>query len=208
MYSSLLNFSQISDTAITSLGAVSGEVIIKAAIAIALVIPLIALTVVLIMRIGFLWIVIAASPFLILKEVFKIEALNKALDDIGFKFSNIISVIFAPVITVFALSISLIFLSTLIKSFTPTTPGATMSSALGTDIQQVPTTTADSQKVVVLNLFGLEFQNFTRGGGLDRFSRLIVNLVAVGLMRAILFAAIRANSLGRYVANKEGFNIK
>jgi hypothetical protein len=77
MYSSLLNFSQISDTSITSLGAVSGEVLIKAVIALALLIPLIALTVVLIIRVGFLWLVIAASPLLVLSEVFKIDAIKK-----------------------------------------------------------------------------------------------------------------------------------
>ena len=202
MYSSLLNFSQISDTSITSLGAVSGEVIIKAAIAIALLIPLIALTVVLIIRVGFLWLVIAISPFLILSEVFKIDAIKKWLDKAGLGLTNIVSVIFAPVITVFALSISLVFLSTLIKSFTPDNLGtdSTMSSALGTDIQQVPTDKADTQKVVVLKLFGLEFQNFTRWWSLDRFSWLIVNLVAVGLLRAVLFAAIRANKLGEQFA--------
>lgn len=202
MYSSLLNFSQISDTSITSLGAVSGEVIIKAAIAVALLIPLIALTVVLIMRVGFLRLVIAISPFLILNEVFKIDAIKKWLDKIGLSLTNIVSVIFAPVITVFALSISLVFLSTLIKSFTPATPttGTTINTALSPDIQQVPTDKADTQKVVVLKLFGLEFQNFTRWGSLDRFSWLIVNLVAVGLLRAVLFAAIRANSLGEKFA--------
>lgn len=70
MYSSLLNFAQISDTSITSLGAVSGEVIIKMVIALALLVPLLALAVVLIIRIGFLWLVIAASPIIILSEVF------------------------------------------------------------------------------------------------------------------------------------------
>jgi hypothetical protein len=39
----------------------------------------------------------------------------------------------------------------------------------------------------------LEFQNFDRGGNLDWFSRLIVNFMAVGLVRALLFAAIKAN---------------
>jgi hypothetical protein len=35
---------------------------------------------------------------------------------------------------------------------------------------------------------------------LDRFSWLIVNLVAVGLLWAVLFAAIKANSLGKQFA--------
>ncbi|MEI7562225.1 MAG: hypothetical protein WCJ39_00425 [bacterium] len=162
MYSSLLNFSQISDTSISSLGSVSGEVIIKAGIAVALLIPLLALTVVLIIRIGFLWLVIAVSPLLILSEVFKIKGIKDALDKIGLSLSNIVSVIFAPVITVFALSISLVFLSTLIKSFTPSTPNTSVNSALSPDISYVETSAPDSPKYVVNGLFGLQFQNFSR----------------------------------------------
>lgn len=35
---------------------------------------------------------------------------------------------------------------------------------------------------------------------MDRFSRLVINLVSVGLMRALVFAAIKANSLTKKTA--------
>lgn len=118
MYSSLLNFAQLSDTNDASWKQISGEFLIKTAIAIALIFPLIALAVVLIMRVGYLWVVIAGSPFLILAEVFKDQLkLEKVTKQ--FNFTTVLSVVFSPVITVFALSMALIFMSVLIKSFSP-----------------------------------------------------------------------------------------
>jgi hypothetical protein len=71
MYASMLNFAQMADVNPATIGSASGEMIIKAAFALAIFLPLLALAVVLILRIGFLWMVIAASPFLVLKETFK-----------------------------------------------------------------------------------------------------------------------------------------
>jgi hypothetical protein len=75
----------------------------------------VALAIVLIIRIGFMRAAIVLSPFLVLVKVFDRE------DKLGdmkkhFSLSNVIKVIFAPVVTVFALSISLVFMSTLMAS--------------------------------------------------------------------------------------------
>lgn len=204
IYSSLLNFAEISDTWVSSFGKVSGEMIIRTAFALMLFFPLLALAVVLIIRIWFLWLVIAASPFVVLAETFKDtiklpEALKKHFD-----LSNILSVIFAPVVTVFALSLAVIFITTLINTFTPktATPNSnvdtTITTGLEPTIQKLPSN-GWSQKYLVWGS-QMTLTNFNRWGSLDRFSWIIVNLVSVGLMRALVFAAIKANSLGKSFA--------
>lgn len=122
--------------------------LIKAAFALMLLFPLIALAVVLIVRIGYLWIIIAASPFLILKKLF-----NDQFKDIAKNFSleNIISLVFSPVITVFALSISLIFMTTLIKSYSPSNDGTTVqsSSMKSMGIEQTTPTNGGDQSYLI-----------------------------------------------------------
>jgi hypothetical protein len=145
IYSSLLNFAEISDTGVDSFGKISGEMIIRTAFALMLFFPLLALAVVLIVRIAFLRLVIAASPFIVLLETFK-ESLKLPKDfKLGeqLKLSNVISVIFAPVITVFALSLAVIFITTLISTFNPK-PGAngqaqdtSISTALEPQIKKI-----------------------------------------------------------------------
>jgi hypothetical protein len=83
-------------------------------ITIGMLFPLIALVAVLFIRIGFLWMVIAASPLLIIANIFK-DTLKFELPK-SLELKNIIKIVFAPVITVFALSISLIFMTTLNSS--------------------------------------------------------------------------------------------
>jgi hypothetical protein len=60
-------------------------------------------------------------------------------------------VIFAPVVTVFALSISLIFMTTLIKSYSPSNDGTTVQSALFKDTleQTTPTHGGDQAYKIV-----------------------------------------------------------
>lgn len=195
MYSSLLNFSELADTNTTNIWETSGIFLIKTLIAIALFFPLLALSVVLIARIGLLWLYIAASPFLILKKVFgdvipKIGEFDKHLE-----LGNVIKLIFAPVVTVAALSISLIFMTALIEGF-KTDDNKQMSSDLAENLQMIPTTTAAGhQSFQVAWAVELEFAQFDRWGSLDWFSRLIVNFFAIALLWTIVFAAIKANAV-------------
>lgn len=205
IYSSLLNFAEISDTGVDSYGKMGWEMIIRAAFAIMLFFPLLALAVVLIARVGFLRLVIATSPFIILMEVFKDSIkIWENLGELGkqLELKNIISVIFAPVVTVFALSLALIFITTLINTLTPkewpNPQDTSVSSALAPQVQKLPSN-GNSQKYSILGA-ELELVNFNRWGTLDRFSRLIINLISVWLMWALLFAAIKANSLGKSIA--------
>jgi hypothetical protein len=67
----------------------TGEMVIRAGFAIMLFFPLLALAVVLIIRVGFLRLVIAASPFIVLARVFSDTIkLPKGMDD-HFKLENI-----------------------------------------------------------------------------------------------------------------------
>jgi hypothetical protein len=159
----MLNFAQMSDVQPNTLGAVSGEVLIKALFAIAIFFPLIALAVVLIVRIGYLWMIIAASPLIVLKETFFKGKGSDAIKQ--FDLTNIISLAFAPVITVFALSISLIFMTTMIKSYSPSTDGTTVSSAFSSNndgLQQIQPTNGGDQAYRVANITDIEFKNLTR----------------------------------------------
>ena len=151
IYSSLLNFAEISDGGNDSFGKISGEMIIRTGFALMLFFPLLALAVVLIIRVGFLWLIIAASPFIVLLEVFK-ETLKLPADfslSKHLEFGNIISVIFAPVVTVFMLSLSVIFITTLISTLTP--DGAhnnAIDAILAPQIVKQPTTDG-TQKYLV-----------------------------------------------------------
>lgn len=200
IYSSLLNFAGISDAGTESFGTMSGEMMIRTWFAIMLIFPLIALAVVLILRVGFLWVVIIGSPFIILAESFK-ELIPKVHESLKKHFSlrNIFSIIFAPVVTVFALSMALIFISTLINTFNPKSSGSQDTSpnlmqALEPQVQKVASEWW-TQKYIIGGS-EMELKNFNRWGWLDRFSWLVVNLMAVGLMRWLVFTAIKANSLG------------
>jgi len=74
MYSSLLNFANInlSESTLTAGSAVS-VFMLKLILALALFIPLLALTIVLLVRVAYLWMIIVFSPLLVIKNVFKFD---------------------------------------------------------------------------------------------------------------------------------------
>lgn len=120
LYVSILDFSNLHTTAIGGGEAESGmafffEFFLKSIVGLMLIVPLIILAVVLIMRIGILWIVIAFSPLLALLRGFGKDWASKVSSKITVP--NIIGLIFAPVMPVFVLSISILFLQTLSQKF-------------------------------------------------------------------------------------------
>lgn len=204
MYSSLLNFAELTDTQATTLGETSGVFIIKSLVAIGLFFPLLALAVVLVARIALLRLYIAASPFLIIKNVFdKLipkEALGKL--DKHLDLWNVIKLIFAPVVTVAALSISLIFMTALIDGFQPW-DNQRISENVTSNLQITPIESwPDSEKYQFADSVNVEFKGFDRWWSLDRFSWLVVNFFAIGILRTILFAAIKANALGEKIGGE------
>ena len=198
IYSSLLNFAQLTDTSVTTIGETSGIFIIKTAVAIALFFPLLALAVVLIMRIGILRLYIVASPFIVLKACFKdfikMEKLDKYLDIKG-----VIWIIFAPVVTVAALSISLIFMTALVNGFTSSS-SVEMNQTFGT--QKITAIHTGNDAISFNNVAEIEFTKLPWWEAMDWFSRLMVNFFAIGLMWMIVFAAIKANEIGKWAGQK------
>ena len=116
LYSSLMDYSSSVDFTNHGLGQKFLMLALNVWLAILLVLPLAALVVVLLWRVIVLWVAIAISPFLVLKEVFK-----GMFGDIGGKMDfldvgEIIKLLFAPVLVAFAVGISLIFLSAIKES--------------------------------------------------------------------------------------------
>ncbi len=201
IYSSLLDFAQLTDTSVTSIGETSWVFIIKSLVAIALFFPLLALAVVLIARIGVLWLYIVASPFIVIKSAFKLklgESLDKYLD-----INNVLGIVFAPVVTVAALSISLIFMTALVSGFSSNTSSQEIANDMG--IQKIESISTPQDNYDAMNIMGvaqIEFTKLPWWEWLDRFSWFMVNLFAIGLMWMIVFAAIKANILGEKIGQK------
>ena len=195
IYASLLNFAQLSDSSVSSIWETSGIFIIKTWVAIALFFPLIALAVVLIARIGVLRLYIVASPFIVIKESFKnfikMEWLDKYLS-----LKAIMGIVFAPVVTVAALSISLIFMTALVNGFKSPDANNALYDSLGTQKMQAE---AGRDAISFEGITEIEFTKLPWWEAMDWFSWLIVNFFAIGLMWMIVFAAIKANALGEKI---------
>lgn len=195
IYASLLNFTQLTDDSTASIWETSGIFIIKTAIAIALFFPLIALALVLIARIGILRLYIVASPFIVLKESFKDFIKMEWLDEY-LSIKAVIGIVFAPVVTVAALSISLIFMTALVNGFKSPDTSAALHESIG--IQQIDAPEW-RDAVNVMEMTEIEFSKLPWWEAMDWFSWLIVNFFAIGLMWMVVFAAIKANALGKKI---------
>lgn len=199
IYSSLLNFAQLTDTNVTTTSWTSGIFIIKSLVAIALFFPLIALALVLILRIWVLWLYIVASPFIILKQTFKNFLPIKWLDDY-LSIKAVMWIIFAPVVTVAALSISLIFMTALVNGFSASDTNTSIGETLG--ITKVDDHEIGNDAISFQWILQLEFSKLPWWEAMDWFSWLMVNFFAIGLMWMIVFAAIKANKIGEGVGQK------
>jgi hypothetical protein len=116
MFASLMQFGSINTfTNNDSLGRLSIAFFIRALVGIMLLAPLVVLAISLIKRVGYLWIALIGSPLVILFKTFGkdigIDTKSEKLKmlDLG----EVIGLIFMPVATIFALSIGIVFLSTL-----------------------------------------------------------------------------------------------
>ncbi|AHB41488.1 hypothetical protein P148_SR1C00001G0698 [candidate division SR1 bacterium RAAC1_SR1_1] len=192
IYASIMDFANLSDSNsnTSSIGKNLGNMMIRVAVAAGLVFPLIALAVVLFIRIGFLRAIIATSPLLILANVFK----DTIKIDLGkhFTIENILQAIFAPVITVFALSISMIFMTTLSNSLvTDNIDKVNIMQQFGGELK-------DEGENTHLTLAGFtiiypKIVDTYAGATGDWFSWILLSFCGIGIMRFILFAAIKAS---------------
>lgn len=200
LYSSLLNFAQLSDTEIGSIWATSGIFLIKTWVALALFFPLLALAVVLIVRIGYLWLFIVASPFIIIKSIFSnFLKLGEKLD--GYlSIKTVVGIVFAPVITVAALSLSLIFMSVLTNRLSPTDPTVQTKFDESFNISRIESTNNNEGDTFdFLGIAQFQFSKLARWETMDRFSWLLINFFAIALLWMIVFAAIKSNKLGEKI---------
>ena len=118
MYSSILNYQElVMNPDSWSVMWTLFWLIINTFFALILFIPVAVLMVLLIIRIWFLWIVVAISPVLILVNFGPLPDKVKSNDIFKkFKIEEIIKQIFLPVVVVFAVSLCIVFLSAIYKS--------------------------------------------------------------------------------------------
>lgn len=212
IFSSMMNFAQISEhSSDNGVWAIWMETLIKAWFAIAIFFPLLALTLLLVARVGVLRLVVAGSPFIILLKVFKDQLWW--LWDIAKKadLGNIIKLIFSPVIIVFALSMSIIFMQTLISGFNNTTWKncdrqkemweSMMITPIYTPEQEAKNECKTDEYVFLDGLIKVKANwTFDWSGTWDLLSRTMVNLIAVALVWLLVFAAFKATwSLGESI---------
>ena len=197
IYSSLLNFSDLtSDSNLENNNVYENFFIfiIKIAFSLAMLAPLIALAVVLIIRVGYLRLIIAFSPWIVLISVFWLESKRKLPSSFK-KYVNIteiVKVIFAPVIIVFAINISILFLSAIQSSFTE------WSSTEWNFLEAMHIEKKD-KTYSFLWLVEIEYNGDGVNNAKDIFSYVITMMMGLGVMWFILFAAIRANAIGESV---------
>ena len=200
IYGSMMDMANLSDVSTTNgtMGKSIGELIIRVAIAWGLLFPLLALTLVLITRIGFLRCIIGTSPIIILLEVFKVKIPSGGWKfDLGKRLSigNIVKAIFAPVITVLALSMSLLFMTALMSTYKSNDPSLNQwleSMWVKTTIGTVWDAN-DSIDIFGLVLKYPKTMNTWAWDTGNWFSWMIICSAGIGIMRFILFAAIWAS---------------
>ena len=195
IYSSLMDFANLSDTSNGNwtMWKWIAELVIRVWVAAGLLFPLIALTVVLLIRIWFLRCIIATSPLIILIKVFdlwgKMWSIAKQID-----ITNIIKAIFAPVVTVFALSIWLIFMTALMSTYKNSSPDQPNNMLQGLGVTQKIWAAGENDSI---NIFGTTLRypkslNTYAGAKGDWFSWMIICFAGIWVMWFILFAAIAA----------------
>lgn len=171
------------------------EFIIKSLIWIALIIPLLVLSVVLVVRVVVIWMITAFSPLIILSEIFGFKVWwDKA------SLSSILWLIFLPVSAVFAVSISLVFMSLLINASPQTSDSWNIKwDNLANFGLELVSTEGDTKcyKTVLWNKICIETANTESwmSFALNNFSWLIINLLWVALMWTIVFASLKTSKI-------------
>jgi len=203
IYSSVLNFADMADIEPADRKAwwMWVELLIKLIFALALIIPLALLAIVLIARVGLMRLYIIFSPILIVVHLFK-DTLKLDLGNAEDRIDpwNIAWIIFAPVIIVFSISISLIFMTAITE---------TMQQKAHSDAFYEYLWAAKDKEnggIKLMNLPVTINQNGNNSTGRwdiwDTFSWILVQLFAIWLIWAILMWAIKATKLGKAVVKK------
>lgn len=208
LYKSVLNFvsfntgSSDTDTFILFL-----EVLLKVWFGLALLIPLLILAVALVIRVWYIWMFIALSPIIALKIAFDDNDTMKNIWSwipiLKSKMSDIIRIIFAPVLITFAVSFCLVFMTALITSInnqSDNTPSACLGNhfktfeAMGT--QAGNATSADANKTYqiagIAEVQQSAFGSSVTGPQRDIFGWVLINLFGIAIIWLLLMATIDA----------------
>ncbi len=196
IYSSILDFASINltDTQKTT-GWVMIVFLLKTLIALALLIPMFMLCAVLIVRVGYLWFYIAFLPIYVIKRAFWLDfdILWKDRDSISW----LVSAIFMPVIVVFALSMSLVFLTLTTEVMSPANVEESEKFRWAFDIEKIDEANVTIYKLPPTNN-ELHFKKPDKfyGGSMfrDFFAYIFINLVAIGMMWMLYFTALKSRS--------------
>lgn len=199
LYASLLNLSTIHIWVPKSNVSLGMEMLMKMIIALAYLIPLMILAIVLIMRVWYLWLIIAFSPFIVLASIkelwgwmkggIKDETLKKVFD-----INNVISLLLLPVIVTFVISLSIVFLSSLSEWLTKN------GSAESMWIYQRTEWTYKCYDVAITSIcLDMPWTDIWTGV-FDYFSWMIMNLFGIWLMWFAVMAALKSSEFTKKVA--------
>ncbi len=200
LYASLLGLSTIHIGVPKSDVSMVMETLIKTLVWLAYLIPLAILCVVLVMRVGYLWLIIAFSPFIILGSVDKlgIKALEGGLklgDKLKFNLTNVISLLLLPVVVTFTMCLSIVFLSSLSEWL------STQGSSESLGIYQRTEWNYKCYDIAVTDIC-IDMPSQDIGTGIfDYFSWFILNIFGVGLMWFVVMAALKSSELTAWVAS-------
>ncbi len=213
LYMTLLNFSNLSNTD-THNASVSNQIWwfvefgLKAAMSIAVFIPLVAIAMTLIIRVVLLWGIIAFIPlgiaFYGLKDELpkKVEWGMKAPKRLWWKSideKSIIWLIFAPVLPVFVLSISIIILQTLqgelSKAITADNPTRQFLGIQAKPKENDPSTSCINFWGMVDTCIKTDSETDVGSGFSNLIPRLFINLFGIGLMWSMMKVSLASSSL-------------
>lgn len=224
IYWSLLNFTSLNIT--TSWKSTEAEVmlfLIKWIVWLLLVIPLIGLAVTSIARVALLWLVISFSPFIALYKFMGKD--NKMIGDVGWKdgisfnrwkglidfspdLSGVIQLIFNPVLVVFALGVSLIFLSATNKMLWPTATEDGLLQAVGIELDRdsepgyqtfkVSNNNKETTSISIKSFDG----EYATSIFFDYFTWILSNMLGILVMRFLMFAALKSSKMTKALGEK------
>ncbi len=180
------------------------EFLMRTIVGIALFLPLFAFAVVLVMRAVILWLIIAFSPLLTLIYVFNFQALKVSKAEFNLK--NVVGLIFLPVYGVFAVSITIIFLSLigridLIDDTNPCKADA-YSETSWTEVTCPEKNTTCYKMFDITEICFTESQRNTWSNIVNTLSWLTVNFFGIALMRTIIFFVLKSDKITWSIAGK------
>lgn len=207
LYKSILNFvsfntgSSSTDTFILFL-----EALLKVWFGLALLIPLILLSIALVIRVGYIWMFIALSPIIALKIAFDdnetMKWIRSSIPIIKEKLGDVIRIIFAPVLITFAVSFCLVFMTALITSIN-NQPSNNPSQCLGDNLRvfesmNVKTSNPADGMNKTYQIAGIaEMQQSAFGINVtgpqrDIFGWILINLFGVAIVWLLLMTVIES----------------